>query len=57
MQNDFERKKSVLALACEFEREVFSAYKKFVRCNRLLLSYSFSAIENDEVSPELLYMF
>ena len=37
----FERRKSVPALACDFEREMFLAYNKIASRDRLLLSYNF----------------
>ena len=37
----FERKKTVPALACDFEREVFLLYAKIVSRDRLLLLYNF----------------
>ncbi len=37
----FERKKTVPALACDFECEVFLLYAKIVSRNRLLLWYNF----------------
>ena len=37
----FERKETVPALACDFEREVFLLYAKIVSRDRLLLLYNF----------------
>ena len=37
----FERQKTVPALACDFEREVFLLYAKIASRDRLLLLYNF----------------